>query len=437
MGLFDRFRLGKRALTPRADNSMWTGDVTDPQLQEYFRSGGMTSGSGQVVTPESSMRVATAYRCVMLLAGAVASLPIDVVQRLDGKKTKTLDTHPVADLLKDAPNDWQTPNEFMKLIVANILLRGNFYALKVRSAGKLVGLLPLIIGGMKVSQDASGALSYEYTRNGAMITYPQKDILHIRGYSADGIHGLSVIQHAKESLGLSASTWRHAGRLFRNGAAVAGIISHPKKLLEAARDRLFEMLDAFRGADSEKSYKDLVLDEGMKYERVAMTSVDAQLLEVMELSQYDIAMFFGVPPHMLGLITKTTSFGAGIEQMSIGFVTFTLQDWLNNICQSLRRDLLLAEGDKSKLFIRMDPAPLLMGDSAARGVLYANGRQWGYFCVDDIRIKEGMEPLPDGLGQIFLSPANMVPAGSEPKPGDPTAPPSPDPGPPDPSKKAP
>lgn len=413
MGLLDRFRSNRRARSgPRAENSYFSGDLTDPQLQEFMRSGGMTSGSGQIITPDSSMRIAAANRCVILISGAIGSMPIDVMMQTDPRTTKVQSNHPVQDILKQSPNGWQTPNEFMRLLVSSLLLRGNFYGEKIRSAdAKLVGLLPLM-GGMTVTLQG-GQLSYDYIRqDGTRKTYAQKDILHVRGYSRDGITGLSVIQHAKESLGLSASTWRHAGKLFRSGAAVSGVISHPKKLLDDVRTRLYEMLDKFRGADSEQSYQDLILDDGLKFDRVAMSSVDAQMLEVMELSQSDIAMFFGVPPHMIGVLNKTTSFGAGIEQMSMGFVTYTLQDWITNICQALKRDLLIAEGDKAKLFIKMDTAPLLMGDSAARTALYGSAIQYGWMNADEIRFREGYDPIPDGKGEIYLRPANLVPAGT-------------------------
>jgi phage portal protein BeeE len=35
----------------------------------------------------------------------------------------------------------------------------------------------------------------------------------------------------------------------------------------------------------------------------------------------EIAMYFGVPPHMLGDTEKSTSWGTGIEQQTQGFVT--------------------------------------------------------------------------------------------------------------------
>lgn len=45
----------------------------------------------------------------------------------------------------------------------------------------------------------------------------------------------------------------------------------------------------------------------MDYARIAMTAEDAQWLEARKFSRTDIAMFFGVPPHMIGDTEKSTS----------------------------------------------------------------------------------------------------------------------------------
>ena len=59
-----------------------------------------------------------------------------------------------------------------------------------------------------------------------------------------------------------------------------------------------------------------------------------------DFQRYDIAMFFGVPPHMIGATEKTTSWGSGIEQLNIGFVQYTLNDWFVTWQETIKRDLM-------------------------------------------------------------------------------------------------
>ena len=56
----------------------------------------------------------------------------------------------------------------------------------------------------------------------------------------------------------------------------------------------------------------------MKFNSVSMSANDMQFLQQRDFQRYDIAMFFGVPPHMLGATEKKTSWGSGIEQQGTG-----------------------------------------------------------------------------------------------------------------------
>lgn len=382
-------------------------DLTDARLVEFLR-GGLTSESGASFTPEGAMRVTTAYRCANILSSAVKSMPLDFKRRVDPKTRVDADNHPLWNVLQVKPNSWQTPSEFKSMMQLSVLLRGNGYALKVRSLGDIKALIPLMPGSVKCSQNADLSLSYKYTaRNGGTADFTQADIFHLRGMSFDGVRGLSVMGHAAEELGLSIQASKYASKVFKNGAVPGGVLKHPKSLDDGEVLRLKASLEEFRGADN--AQKLLLLEDGLEYERISMTSVDAQLLQIMELTQYDIAMRFGVPPHLLGLTSKTTSWGSGIEQIGSAFVAYTLQDYLTMWAESIRRDLL-GDGDPT-VYVRFNPAGLIRGDIKTRYAAYAVGRQWGWLSVNDIREKEDMDPVEGG--DIYLQPTNMVPAGSD------------------------
>ena len=69
----------------------------------------------------------------------------------------------------------------------------------------------------------------------------------------------------------------------------------------------------------------MVLAGGMKLHQLTLSSEDAQLIATRGFQVEEICRAFGVPPFMIGHTEKTTSWGSGIEQMSIGFVKYTLQ----------------------------------------------------------------------------------------------------------------
>jgi hypothetical protein len=107
-------------------------------------------------------------------------------------------------------------------------------------------------------------------------------------------------------------------------------------------------------------------------------------------------------------VEKETSWGTGIEQQSIGFVTYTLRPWLNCI-EQVFSDLL-----PGGQFVRFDVNALLRGDVKARSEYYKNMVQISAFSPDDVRLKEEMEPIEGGKGKTYLQPVNYAPLGFDP-----------------------
>jgi HK97 family phage portal protein len=406
MGILDLFRSKSAAVSaPRADaQTLETFDLTDPRLLDFMRGRYISSESGAVITPESAMRVATAYRCESIITDAVATLPMDLKRRISDRR-KDASNSSLWKVLRKKPNPWQTPSEFKRLMQSCVLLRGNGYALIVRSFGEVTGLIPLI-GAMEVKQNADLSLSYFYTRpgDGVVVPIPQQDMFHLRGKSMNGITGMSVIGYARESLGLSIQSEKHAAKMFKNGTSIAGVIQHPKNIGETEIERLHAELEKFRG--SENAYKNLVLENGMTYNKIDLSAVDLQFIQNREMTQTEVAMFFGVPPFMLGLTNKTTSWGAGIEQQGIGFVAYTLQPWLTMWQEAIERDLI--PDSEPRMYCRINPAGLIRGDIKTRYAAYAVGRMWGWLSANDVREKEDMDDIEDG--DIYIVPANEVPA---------------------------
>jgi len=404
MGILDFFRRAPETKAPRGprNDAVNTLSLTSPELAEFLR-GGMRSESGASITPSSALKVAAAYRCTAIITSAVKTLPMDLKRR-EGNKRVDASDHWLWKVLRKRPNKWQTPSEFKALMQLCVLLRGNGYALIVRSMGEVKSLIPLV-GHMKVTQNPDLSLRYEYTRSdGTTTTFKQSEIFHLRGMSMDGITGLSVIGFAREAIGMSIQTEKHAAKLFKNGTSIAGVIEHPKEIEDEELQRLHEELEKFRGA--ENAYKNLLLENGMKYTRIDINPVDAQFIQNRQFTQTDIAMFFGVPPHMLGLTEKTTSWGAGIEQQGIGFVAYTLQDWLTMWEEAVDRDLI--PDDEPTMYCRMNPAGLVRADIKTRYLAYAVGRQWGWLSANDVLEKEDENPIEGG--DTYLQAVNMVDA---------------------------
>jgi HK97 family phage portal protein len=397
---------GSSGIDPRAFGEFGRFDgLKDPKLSIFLRDGAMTA-SGSPVTAETAMRIGTVFGCNRIISGAVATMPLDVKRRVDARTREDASDHPLWQVLRRRPNRWMKPAQFRRMMQSHILMRGNAYAMIARnSVGEITELLPLHPDRVEPRQLESLRLEYVYQpEKGASFVIPQDDMLHITGMTLDGVTGVSVLTYARETVGLAQATTKHGATFFRQGTNVGTVLEHPKKLGPTATASLRESLDQYRG--NENAHKTLILEEGMTFSRLNMTAVDAQFVQTMALTRTDIGMFFGVPPHMLGDTEKSTSWGSGIEQQGLGFIAYTLEDWLTAWEEAINVDLI---GDEDPdVYARFNRAALVRGDFKTRWEGYVKGLQWGVYSPDDIRSLEDENPRPDGKGGVYYDPPNTA-----------------------------
>jgi HK97 family phage portal protein len=390
---------------PQASTTFDLTSMTPEQVREFLRVGGgtMQAASGVAVTETSAMRVAAAWRSVNIISGTIGSLPLDLIQRVSETERRPAIGHPLRRVMTVKPNQWQTPTEFRRMMMAHLLLRGNAYALKVVAGADVLALIPLHPDRVMVEQNSDYSLTYRVMlKDGQFAVLGQVDLFHLRGMSFDGIKGLSVLSHMRESLGLALVSERAGAEMMKNGQLAGGVLKHPGKLTQEAYARLKESAEAYRsGGKDAGSVR--ILEEGMEFSPVSMTAKDLQFLEQRDFQRYDIAMFFGVPPHMLGATEKTTSWGSGIEQQGIGFVTYTLSDWIKVWEDAIKRDLI-PEWEWDTHDARFYTQGLMRGDAKARWDAYTKALQWGVYSPNEVRALEDMNPREGG--DVFYPPPN-------------------------------
>ncbi|KNY18529.1 phage portal protein [Shinella sp. SUS2] len=383
---------------------------TAEQLRDAL-AGGVDTASGEPVNANSAMKTAAVYACVRIISGAVATLPLDVKRRVDNKTRVDASDTDLWRVIRRRPNRWQKPAQFRRMMQAHVLLRGNAYAMIVRTvSGDVQALVPLHPDRVQPKQRDDLAMEYAYTRkDGRVVTLKQEQVFHLFGLSLDGITGVTPITYARETIGTSLAMERHGGKTFRNSAIVGQVLIHPKKLGPDGRENLRQSLQEYR-AGGESEGKDLVLEEDMKIEKLALTAVDAQWIEARRFTRTDIFMFFGLPPHMAGDTEKSTSWGTGIEGQRQGFVDFTLEDHLVMWEEGVTVDLTPEDSD---LYAKFNRSAFVRADTKTRWEAYMKGRQMKVLSANDVREKEDMDPIEGG--DVYENPLITVdqPEGDE------------------------
>lgn len=352
------------------------------------------------VTPESSLSVAAVYGCVRILSESVAMLPFGLYREDKDGSRQLEKLHPVHKILSRGPNENQTAFDFKKQIVQCVALRGNYYAKIERSLFKgqpVTSLMPLAPDCVTPRMTPTGGVVYDYKVNGKEVqTFPKSQILHVRGtrVAEDGITGLSVISSAARAIGVAMSSDKFSETLYARGVMPSGVLTHPALMSPEAIERLrLQFSEAYGGVQN--AGKPILLEEGASWAKVSLTPEEAQFIDSKKFGRSEISMFFGIPPHMLGDVDKTTSWGSGIEQQGIGFVTYTLLPWLQNICECISRDLL-TDAKELDLIPVFDTQPLTKADFLARQNGYKIMYDAKALLPNEWRQREGLNPIEGG-----------------------------------------
>lgn len=399
--LAEFLRLGAGDVRPQ--NATYSQDVMDAF-------GVTPSASGMVVTPVSAMRVAAVFACVQKIAGAIATLPIHAY-KTEGDIKSRLPRDDLWFKLNEQPSPQFTAASHWEGVSIAQLLRGDSYTWIRRGLNNSIReLLPMPWGCVSPIRQSDGSVRYYVSLPdyGIQTWLGADEVLHFPGFGFDGIKSMSVISYAaKAAVGNAMAMDEYSGRFFADGAHPSIILSSAGKM---SSDQITALQNAFRNkyAGIDNAHRlPLVLTEGISAKEISLSAEDAQLLEARKFQVIDIARAFGVPPHMIGETSASTSWGSGIESMSRGFVTYTLQPHLVRIEQELNRKLFPRDTGKT---LQFDRDALIEGDSKAqaeynRAALGGPGSGQGWMTVNEVRRSKGLRPIEGG--DVLFDPSKV------------------------------
>lgn len=363
------------------------------------------SGSGKSVTARSAIQVSAVYACVRVIAETVASLPLHVYEQQDTGSVKAI-AHPLYRILHDEPNTEMTSFILREVMLSHLLLWGNAYCQIIRNGrGQVLGLYPLLPDHMEVDRDSSCELTYTYTTGDSkVVRLAPSDVLHIPGLGFDGVMGYSPIALERNAIGLGIAAEEYGGKFFGNGATPSGVLTHPNTVKDPKRLR--ESWNAAYGG-SANAGKVAILEEGMRFERIAIPNNEVQFLETRKFQVGEICRIYRVPPHLVGDLEHATF--SNIEHQSISFAVHTIRPWLVRIEQAMNR-ALFPDNEKGRFYVQFNIDGLMRGDYKSRMEGYAIARQNGWMSANDIRELENMNPISDeDGGNTYLVNGNMIP----------------------------
>lgn len=399
MNLKDRVKL---FLSPQ--NALF--EVLQKYSQDFLSGEDVPTANMPKVDVNTAMSFSAVFACNRVLSETLASCPIFLYEKDNKGNRIQVSDAPEYELLHYSPNPEMTPGQFKEFGMSNINFGGNLVAQKVFNLhGDLLELRPITWDRVRIDIDKqSGKLLYYI--DGNTIPKTRDEILHIPGLTLDGYIGITPLSYAATTINIGVSQDTFERNFYLNRASTSGIFQYPNELSDEAFQRL--------KGDIKKNYTGLsnagvpmILEGGGQFKEITMKLTDAQFIESKRFRIEDVARIFRVPLHLIQELSRSTN--NNIEHQSLEFIIYTMLPWFKRWEENLNLQLLSSESKKKNRYFEFKIDSLLRGDVQTRAAAYAQGRQWGWLSVNDIRRLENMNPILNG--DVYLEPLNMSEAG--------------------------
>jgi HK97 family phage portal protein len=350
--------------------------------------------AGVRVNEETALTVGAVFACVRVITEDIAGLPWRVKERRSGGGSDDRPDDPADWLLHFQANPETPAFQWREVMLAWALTWGNGFAEVERDfQGRPFWLWQLTPDRVEVAR-FQGRIIYDVANPRSPNTVLEADdVFHLRGLGFDGLVGYSVIRLAARTLGMAMAMEESGSTLFANDSTPGGVLTHPGKLSDPARDRLAKDWQHRHGGPTRRRTI-AILEEGMKWEQTALPPEDVQFLEQRSLTPSEVARWFRVKPHKIADLSRSNF--ANIEDENSTHVSDTLLPWGRRL-EAEANVKLFGRTNRGRRFTKLNFLGLLRGDTPARTAYYQSLLDRGVFSVNDVLELEDRNPIgPDG-----------------------------------------
>jgi HK97 family phage portal protein len=366
----------------------------------------------RIAAEDASGLVSVVHACLSVIAEGVALPPV-YVQRTTPNGRVFDDKHPLHRVITQKPNLTQTSYEVRETIVRNAALHGDGYAWINRARdGEILEIVPLRPNEIgRVDPLALGARP-TYTVNGK--TFSPDAIWHFKGPSADRHGGIDIGTDAQRAVNLTVAAEAFGTDLFKNRAALEGIISLDGAINPEQLDRVRESFKARNTGDGKRG-RTAFFPAQVKYQPLSATATDSQWIETRRYQIEEICRFFRVSPTKVFSTLGSQSY-ASVEQAHIAHDQDTDAHWHARFMQSATRSLLSDDDQRRGYSVVIDNRDYLRGTAVERATYYNAGITGGWLTKNEVREAEGYPRSSDPEADKLTPAANLF--GDTAKPSD-------------------
>ena len=379
----------------------------DRDMRSWF--GGTPTKAGVNVNEHTALRYITFYSCVRVRSESFAMLPLSVYRkRRNGRGRDEAYAHPLHDRIHATPNGEMTSLTWRETMNGHLDVSGNCYSIiTTNNRGQVIDLYPWPWDQVHVKRNKdTRKIEYDIYDNGMKVeTLPPERVLHVPGLGYDGIKGYSTISLIREYVGLGLSVSEFIERFYGQGMNVGSVLQTEQAMEENAITALREKFIE-RGSGLANSWLPIVLHSGLKFDRIPMSLVDAQTVEILKLTDTQMCGIMRVPPHMVANLERSTN--NNIEHQGIEYVQYSMLPIITRFEQAMNWRLFTPAERAEGYYVKFNVEALLRGDAAARGAYLSEKRQNGIINADEWRELDDENPIGGVAGEAYLVNGNMI-----------------------------
>lgn len=349
---------------------------------------GVSTSTGLKLDEKGAMRIAAVWIANTLIADEVSSLVFKLVQR-DDRKRQPVKPEELSPLWRMANPDQNVPDWLATCSLSLTLGGVSLNQLGWRNDGSLGLMWPIDPSRVRYERMPDMGVKLTVTGQGELVNRPEQrpEFMMIPLFRLPGqLEPMSPVRYAAELLGLGATYDRTATQLASRGFNPAAILTFGEKLDDEVAEKYSSRLMRLHGGASNRGKVAVIGGPDAKLQPFSMSLADAQFMAQNDRVFSLTMALWRVPPTVVGMVDKPSTWGTGVAEFARGLERFTLRpivqrlqagvetyitNWVDDRLQwRARFDSLLSAAPKDRT--EMQRLALMNGMTSVERVLAQN-----------------------------------------------------------------
>lgn len=349
------------------------------------------------LTIDQQLAVSAAWACVRNIVDPIAASELKIYEEVEGRRVEQREGW-LYHLLNVEPHPQYTSQGWGEVMLTRAVAAGDAYAyIRPDGIGRTFSLQPLDPYRMS-ADDEGGEPFYLYDDPvKGRVPLAEREVLHIRGPRTGGFFGDSSFARAAGEIALAKAARDYATDYYANGALPGVMLKPPAAmagpLTPAQRTGVRDAWKALFGGRKRGGVGSL--DPGWEIQVIETDAEKSQVISAREAQVLEIARYFGVPGHLLGIRESAQGYGKNLAELSIGFVRQTLEPWARRVEEELRRKLMPERRGRG-WWLEYDLSRLRKGDEESIARAEEIALRTGVLTINEARASRGLPGVKNG-----------------------------------------